>query len=92
MDWHVGRGQRTNHELGWVFTPQHDVHTLTSQLIGHRIHARAAHTDAGADGIDALVVRQHGNLGAATGVTGAGLDLQQALLDLGALRCGTAPS
>jgi hypothetical protein len=80
---HVGRCQRTNHELRRVFGPQHDVHTLASQFVGHGVHAGATHADAGADGVHALVVRQHGNLGARTGVTGAALDLQQALLDLG---------
>jgi hypothetical protein len=70
---HVGRRQRTDHELRRVFGPQHDVHALAGQFVGHGVDAGAAHADAGADGVHALVVRQHGDLGAAAGVAGAGL-------------------
>jgi hypothetical protein len=80
---HIGRGQGADHELGRILRPQHDVHALAGQLVGHGGDARAAHADAGADRIDALVVRDDGDLGAAARVAGAALDLQQALLDLG---------
>jgi hypothetical protein len=80
---HVGRRQRADDELRRVFRPQHDVHTLAGELVGDGIDARTAHAHAGADGVDALVVRDHGDLGAAAGVAGAALDLEQALLDLG---------
>src|SRR5690606_9500212 len=43
--------------------------------------ARTPHAHAGADGIDTLVVRHHGDLGTHTGVAGGRLDLKQALLD-----------
>src|SRR3989344_1837585 len=56
--------------------------TLAGEFVGHRIDAGATHTDASANGVHALVVAQHGDLGARAGVTGAGLDFQQALFDL----------
>src|SRR5439155_2292145 len=59
------------------------VDALAGQLVGHTVDARAAHADAGADRVDALVVRQHGDLGARAGVASAALDLEQPLLDLG---------
>jgi hypothetical protein len=56
-------------------------------------HARTAHADAGADRIDALVVRQHGDLGARRRVTrSAALDFEQALLDFRHFLARTASS
>src|SRR5690606_17315006 len=52
-----------------------------AQFVTNRSDARAAHAHAGADGIDALVVGDYGDLGAHTGITGCSLDLEQALLD-----------
>ncbi len=75
--------QRADHELRRVFAPQHDVDALAGQFVGDGVDARATNTHAGADRVDTLVVREHGDLGARTGVAGAALDLQQALLDLG---------
>jgi hypothetical protein len=43
----------------------------------------ALHADAGADGIDAAVAADHADLGARTRVTGGGLDLDDAVVDLG---------
>src|SRR5690606_35148484 len=48
----------------------------------HRLHARTAHADAGADRIDALVVGLHRDLGALAGIAGSAHDLDQALADL----------
>ena len=79
----VGRGQCTDDKLCRVFAPQHDIHTLAGKLVGHAVDTGAAHTDAGTDGVDPLVMREHCNLGARAGVTRAGFDLQQALFDLG---------
>ena len=53
---HFGRRQRVDHELRRVGRPQHDVDALAGELVGHRLHARAAHADAGADRVDARVV------------------------------------
>ena len=48
----VGRLQRRDHEVGDVFGPGDDVDLFALELADHRLDARAAHTDAGADGID----------------------------------------
>ena len=61
--------------------PQHDVDALAVELVRHRLHARTAHADAGADRIGAVVVREHGDLGAVARIARAGLDLDQALAD-----------
>src|SRR6185312_10885379 len=50
-------------------------------LVGHRLHARTAHADAGADRIGALVVCLHRDLGAVAGIARAGADLDDALTD-----------
>ena len=60
----IGRRQSANDKLGRIFAPQHDVHPLARQFVGHRVDAGAAHTDAGANWVDPLVVREHCNLGA----------------------------
>jgi hypothetical protein len=67
----VRRRQRADHELRRIVGPQHDVDTLAGQLVGHRLHARTAHADAGADRVDAPVVGPHGDLGAHARVAGA---------------------
>src|SRR5690606_6760713 len=76
---HLGRRHRVDDEVGRVLVPQHDVHALAVELVAHRLHARTTHADARADRIGAVVVRDHGDLGAVARVTGAGLDLDQAL-------------
>ena len=48
----------------------------------HRLHARAAHADAGADRIDRGVARDHRDLGARAGIAGDRLDLDDAVIDL----------
>ena len=47
------------------------------------MHARAAHTDASADGVDRVVIGNDRDLGARTRVAGHGLDLDDAVVDLG---------
>src|SRR5690606_13210813 len=81
----VGGRQRADDELRRVLGPQDDVDPLAGQLARHRLHAGAAHTDAGADGIDATIVGVHRDLGAHARIAGRRLDLEQALLDLGHL-------
>jgi hypothetical protein len=57
------------------------VDAFAVELVRHRLHARAAHADAGADRIGAGVVSDHRDLGAIARIAGAGLDLDQALAD-----------
>src|SRR3546814_16837843 len=64
-----------------VVRPQHEVDALAFQFVAHRLNARAAHADAGADRIGAVVVGQHRDLGAVARITRAGLDVDQALAD-----------
>src|SRR5690606_2804747 len=82
---HLGRGHGIDDELGRVVRPQHDVDALAVELVADRLHARTAHADAGADRVGAVVVGDHGDLGAVARVAGSGLDLDQALADLGHL-------
>ena len=82
---HFGRRQRADHELRRVGRPEHDVDALAGQLLRHRLHARAAHADAGADRVDAPVVGVHRDLGADAGIARRRLDLEQPFLDLGHL-------
>ncbi len=76
------RRERVDHELGRVLGEQDDVDALAGELVGHRGHARAAHADAGAQRIEARIVRLHRDLGAQAGIARRGLDLDQAFLDL----------
>ena len=46
------RRQRVHHEGGDVGRPRNDVDLLALQFVHHRLHARAAHADAGADRVD----------------------------------------
>src|SRR3546814_10016435 len=56
---------RIHHEGRRVLRPWNDIDLLTLELADHRLHAAAAHADAGADRVDGAVVRDDGNLGAA---------------------------
>src|SRR6185295_12190483 len=49
--------------------------------VHHRLHARAAHADAGTDRIDRGIAGDHGDLGARPGVAGNRLDLDDAVVD-----------
>src|SRR5262249_37634961 len=49
---HFGRRKRIYDERGDIVRPRNDVDLLALQLVHHRLHARAAHADAGADGVD----------------------------------------
>ena len=76
-----GRRQRVDHELRRILRPQNDVDALAAQFRGHRLHARTAHADAGADRIDARIVRLHRDLGARTRVARSRLDFEQSVLE-----------
>src|SRR5262249_46624080 len=47
-----------------------------------RLDAAAAHADAGADRVDAAVIRDDADLGAAAGIARHGADLDDAVIDL----------
>ncbi len=57
----------------------HDVHALAGEFVGHGLHARTAHADAGADRVDARVMAHDRHLGAGTRIAGRALDLDEAL-------------
>ena len=78
---HFGRRHRVDDELRGAVVPQHDVDALAVQFVRHRLHARTAHADAGADRIGAVVVREHGDLGAVARIARARLDLDETLAD-----------
>src|SRR5690606_18876434 len=61
--------------------PRDDVDLFALQLAHHGLNAAAAHADAGADRVDRVVIADHGDLGARAGVTGHGLDLDDAVID-----------
>jgi hypothetical protein len=51
--------------------PLDDVDLFALQFVDDRLHAAAAHTDAGADRIDRRILRaDHGDLGAAARIAG----------------------
>src|SRR6266513_175304 len=79
---YLGGREGADHELRRIGRPKHDVHALAGELLRHGLHARAAHADAGADRVDALVVGEDRDLRAHAGVARRGLDLEQAFLDL----------
>ena len=82
----LGRAQGGGDELGNILTPADDIDLLAVQLLHDLLHADAAGTDAGADGIDIGVLAPDGQLGAGTGLAGDGLDLNGAVIDLGNLQ------
>src|SRR3546814_5352170 len=81
----IGRRQGADDELGRIFGPQHDIDLFAAQFVAHGSDARTAHTHAGADGIDALVVGDDGDLGAYAGVAGSGLRSEEHTSELQSL-------
>src|SRR5581483_10695130 len=77
------RRQRVDHEGRDVGRPGNDVDLLALQFVDHGLHARAAHADAGADGVDGGIARDHADLRARAGIAGDRLDLDDAVIDLG---------
>ena len=82
---HLGRLEGLGHEIGEVLGERDDVDLLATELVDNHADAGAARADAGADRIDVLVVGPDGDLGAVPGLAGAGLDLHDAVGDLGDL-------
>src|SRR3984957_9771711 len=65
-----------------VRRPRDDVDLLALQFIDYRLHARAAHADAGADWIDRRIPRNHPDFRPGAGIAGNRLDLDDAVVDL----------
>ncbi len=76
-----GRLQRIDDEGRGVRRPRDDVDALALQFADDGLHARAAHADAGADGIDGGIARHHGDLGARARIAGDRLHLDDAVVD-----------
>ena len=68
-----------------VGSPIDDVDILVAQFADDAVDTGAFHADAGADGIDTVVVRLNGDLGALTRFTDDLLNGDQAVEDLGDL-------
>src|SRR5687768_9629226 len=82
---HLGRLHRIDDELRGVLHPGNDVDPLAGDLVRDRLHARAAHADAGTDRVDARVEALHRDLGARAGIARRAEDLDEPLAHLGHL-------
>src|SRR6185437_8110988 len=69
-------------ELRRVLVVGNDIHPLAGNLVGDRLHARAAHADTRAHRIDARIIAAHRDLGTHARVTGGSQDLDETLADL----------
>src|SRR5262249_1268791 len=76
------RRERIDDELRGIGGPQPDVPALAAELRGYRLHARSAHADARAYGIDARIVGLHGDLGTRSRIACSRLDLEQPVFQL----------
>ena len=68
--------------VGRVLGPRDDVDLLAAQLGDDRLDAAAALADGGADRVEPLLAAGDGDLAAAAGLAGDGLDLDRAGVDL----------
>src|SRR5207249_2999880 len=80
------RTDRVRRERDDVIRPLNDVDLLTAKLSNDRLHTRALHAHAGADGVDILFARRDGDLRTFTGFTRDALDLHSPVVDLGNFR------
>ena len=78
---HFGRRQGANDKLRRIRRPENDIDALTSEFVGYRRHAHAAHADTGADRIDTLIVRLDRDLGTHARVARRRLDFEQTVVD-----------
>src|SRR5690606_28704524 len=81
----LGRRQRPLDELDGVRRPRDHVDVLVAELADDGVDPGALHADAGADGVDAVVVADDGDLRAVARLAHDGLDLDDAVVDLGHL-------
>ena len=77
------RLQGVDKERGLILVPRNNVDLFALQFVDHRLNPAAAHPHAGPDRIDGVVIGNHGNLRPAARITGHGLDLDDAIVDLG---------
>ena len=77
------RLERVDDEGREILGPGDDVDLLALQFLDHRLDAAALHADAGADRVDRAVVADDADLGADPGIAGGGLDLDDAVVNLG---------
>ncbi len=78
---HFGGRQRVHHEGRGLRRPGDDVDLFALQLLHHRLHAAAAHADAGADRVDRAVAADHRHFRPAAGIARDRLDLDDAVVD-----------
>ena len=78
---HLGRGQGVDDEGGGIRGPLDDVDLFALQLADDGLHPGPPHADARANGVDARIVGQDGDLGARSRVPGHGLDFYDAVVD-----------
>ncbi len=83
---HLGRRQGFGHEVVEVLAEGDDVDLLAAQLVDDHPHPTAAGADARADGIDVVVIGPDGDLRAVPRLASTGLDLHDAVRDLGDLK------
>src|SRR4029453_3857705 len=81
------RLERVDDEGRRVLAPRDDVDLLALQFLDDRLAAAALHADAGPHRVDRAVVADDADLGARTRVTGRGLDLDDAVVNLGHFLC-----
>ena len=79
----LGGLKRVDQEGRRVFVPRNDVDFLALQLVDDSLNAASAHTDASSDRVDRAVIGNNADLGARSGIAGNGLDLDDAVIDLG---------
>ncbi|SVK47151.1 Uncharacterised protein [Acinetobacter baumannii] len=77
----VGRRHGVDDELRWIIIPQDDVDAFAAELARHGLNARTAHTYAGADRIDALVVGFHCNFRTGAWIAGCRFNLDHFFAD-----------
>src|SRR5690242_12054890 len=80
---HLRGRERAHHELLRFVAVGNDVDLLTAQLVHDLTHAHATRTDARTDRVDVLVVRRDGQLRAVPRLARDGLDLDDAVDELG---------
>ena len=81
----LGRTERVDDQHLRGIVPADDIDALVVELVGDRLDPRAADPHAGADAVDAHVVRRNGHLGSETRLARDRLDLDDFFADLGNL-------